>query len=99
MTDEISQKRNLRAQVHGRVQGVGYRQFVLYHAARLELTGWVRNNRFDHSLVELEAEGTKSRLENLLDLLYTGPTPARVREINIDWSDFTGTYHGFEVRY
>jgi hypothetical protein len=45
----------LHAVVHGRVQGVGFRYFVMREARALGLSGWVRNQA-DGS-VEVEAEG------------------------------------------
>ena len=47
----------IRREVHftGRVQGVGFRYFVMNAAEELGLTGWVRNRR-DGS-VEVLAEG------------------------------------------
>ena len=46
--------------VRGRVQGVGYRNFVQQAAARLELTGWTMN--LDDGRVEVLAQGPAERL-------------------------------------
>jgi acylphosphatase len=62
--------------VRGRVQGVGFRAFVLPHAQALGLSGWVRN-RVDGS-VELEAEGDPAALERLVEAVSRGPSGARV---------------------
>ncbi|WP_152981426.1 acylphosphatase [Hymenobacter sp. AT01-02] len=43
-------------QVHGRVQGVFYRQSTQQEASRLGLTGTVRNN--EDGTVSIEAEGS-----------------------------------------
>ena len=45
----------LHAVVHGRVQGVSFRYFVMECARRLDLFGWVRN-RYDGT-VEVMVEG------------------------------------------
>lgn len=67
--------------VHGRVQGVGFRAGVQQVAARLNLTGWVKN-KSDGS-VELEAEGEASRLDEFQQEIEKGPTPfAKVRHID-----------------
>lgn len=66
----------LRFAVTGRVQGIGYRWFVRGEAARLGLTGWVRNR--DDGAVEGEAEGDDGALEALLDALRTGHPLAKV---------------------
>jgi acylphosphatase len=55
-------------------------------------------NRPDDS-VEVVAEGERNKLEKLLGLLREGPPAARVREVDADWSDYTGSYSGFSVRY
>ena len=49
--------------VHGGVQGVGFRYFLMAEARRLGLKGWVRNR--DDGTVEFVAEGTKPHLERL----------------------------------
>lgn len=86
----------LTAIITGRVQGVGYRQFVRHHATRLHLTGWVRN-RADNS-VEVVASGPQAAVTTLLDLLRQGPPHARVTTVGEDWSPRTGLPDGFEIR-
>ena len=61
----------LRVIVEGRVQGVGYREFVRRAAARLHVTGWVRN-RADGS-VEAVIRGGAEQLEALLREMRAGP--------------------------
>jgi hydrogenase maturation protein HypF len=58
--------------VDGIVQGVGFRPFVYGLAARLDLRGFVRNRG---GSVEIEAEGSESRLDQFLKLLSTSPPP------------------------
>ena len=62
--------------VQGRVQGVGYRYFVLQQAEALGVTGFARN-RTDGS-VEVVAEGSDEALHDLEDRLRQGPAFARV---------------------
>ncbi len=66
----------LRCVVRGRVQGVGFRWFVLQEAERLGLGGVVRNLR-DGS-VEVLAEGSADALMELERMLQRGPRSARV---------------------
>ena len=68
-------------QVHGRVQGVGFRYFVRHHAQELELAGWVRNE--PDGTVRGEAGGDFSRLEAFREILERGPSGARVTRL--DW--------------
>src|SRR5690242_452673 len=55
----------LRALVRGRVQGVGFRAFVVYQALELGLSGYARNLS-DGRTVEVVAEGPMPALETLL---------------------------------
>lgn len=88
-------RERLDATVRGRVQGVGYRYFVLREASGLGLDGWVSNER-DGS-VRVVAEGPSSVLDELLDLLHEGP-PASVVERVIDRREpARGAGAGFRV--
>ena len=90
--------RRLHALARGRVQAVGFRQFVWSRAARLDLTGWVRNGD-DGRSVEVEAEGSADALERLLELLRQGPYGARVDDVQASWCDEPRGYATFEVRF
>lgn len=65
--------------VSGRVQGVGFRWFVLTEAERLGLRGWVRNTA-DGS-VELEAAGPAEALFEFRNRVERGPPAARVARV------------------
>ena len=52
----------------GRVQGVGFRYRAMHIAQMLGLTGWVKN-RWDGK-VEMEVQGTQTRIGELLGYLY-----------------------------
>lgn len=62
--------------VAGRVQGVGYRYFVLRQAEVLGVSGYARN-RSDGS-VEVVAEGSDTALADFEARLRDGPTFAEV---------------------
>ena len=85
----------LHAIVEGRVQGVGFRYFVLEVAELLGIFGWVRN-RWDDS-VEVLAEGECTVLEKLLDALGRGPHGAFVSSVKADWEKPTGEFLNFRV--
>jgi len=69
----------LRVVVAGRVQGVGYREFVRRAAARGGVTGWVRN-RAD-GCVEALVIGAAERVESLLREMRAGPPLAAVTDL------------------
>ena len=85
-------KARLHVTVHGRVQGVGFRYWVVEQAQRLDLTGWVRN--LPGREVEVLAEGERVDLEQLLERLKDGPLMARVTDVDADWSDYRGILTG-----
>lgn len=86
----------LEATVLGRVQGVGFRYFVIRRAMGLDLTGWVANER-DGS-VRCVAEGPRPALETLLEALEQGPAGALVDRVNSVWGPATRAFRSFEVR-
>ena len=88
----------LHCVVFGRVQGVGFRYFVLHEAVRLGLTGWVRN-RQDGRSVELIAEGPVARLEELRQLLGTGPPGAWVERVECSWEEPSGSSTSFSIQW
>jgi hydrogenase maturation protein HypF len=68
-----------RVQVHGIVQGVGFRPFVYRLAHELGLAGWVRN---DGAGVTIEAVGTEAQLRALTQRLRIDAPPlAQVDEV------------------
>jgi len=88
---------HVNALVHGRVQGVYYRAFSSRLAKSLSLKGYVRNTRAGD--VEIEVEGVREKVEELLRQLKIGPTDAIIEKIDLKWSDPTGKYTSFDVRY
>lgn len=65
--------------VSGRVQGVGFRDFVQRQARALGLTGWARN--VQDGRVEVYAVGKREALDNLAASLHVGPSMANVRSV------------------
>jgi acylphosphatase len=87
-----------QAIVRGRVQGVNFRYFVERHATALHLTGYVRNLPGGNE-VEVRAEGTRADVAELIDRLRTGSPRARVDRVDVSWSEYSGLFNGFGVRY
>lgn len=83
--------------VSGRVQGVGYRAFVVRVARQHGLHGRVRN--LDDGRVELDVEGKRAVIEALLHELKVGPPAAQVTKIEAAWSAATGRFSSFSIWY
>ena len=71
----------LRLKIEGVVQAVGYRNFAMTEAKRLNLDGWVRN-RFDGT-VEVLVSGPDAAVETFVGLCMRGPSSARVANVEI----------------
>jgi len=93
----VPSNQRLNAIVNGRVQGVGFRYFVLRQALALGLSGWVRN--LADGMVEVLAEGNLASLQELLVALHEGPDAAYVRDVKYHFSPATGEFREFDVRY
>jgi len=89
---------HLSVRVYGRVQGVFFRYFAQDIARRLGLKGYVRNLS-NGDAVEVEAEGDRQQLENLVEQLKIGPPAARVKKVEINWSDYSGQFNDFRITY
>lgn len=84
--------------VHGRVQGVLYRDFVRKNAEILGVTGWAKN--LPDGSVEVMAEGEKESIEELLQKLRIGPDRAVVEHLEVDkWKKDGREYSDFEIIY
>lgn len=94
----MNERQNYRVhiRVEGRVQGVGFRYFVIGEAGNLGLTGWVRN-RLDGS-VEVIAEGERDKLIQLVHVLQRGSRSSVVSAVREEWLEGTGEFQGFSVR-
>ena len=76
---------------------VGFRYFVLGHAERLGLSGWVRNGN-DGQTVEVVAEGDEAALKDLEATLQEGPPSAVVDSVEATWSGQIEGLRGFSLR-
>ena len=76
----------------GRVQGVFFRESMCREAAKLGVSGWVRNRR-DGSL-EAMLQGEAAQVETLVTWAKRGPPAAQVESMEI--SEGEGEFTGFE---
>ncbi len=80
--------------IAGRVQGVGYRQWLCEESLTLGLTGWVRNRR-DGS-VEAVIDGIVPLVQTLIERAHRGPPSSRVDSITV--VEIEGRFTNFEWR-
>lgn len=86
----------LEATIRGRVQGVGFRYFVVRRAMDLAVVGWVANTA-DGS-VHCVAEGPSAALDALEVDLRVGPTGAIVDAVDAVRMAATGRFYRFAIR-
>lgn len=79
--------------VHGRVQGVGFRFFVVGVAEDLGVAGWVRNRR--DGTVEALLQGEEDAVERAIAWARRGPPAARVERVDIAEVPNDATITGF----
>ena len=89
------QTRHYDITVTGRVQGVGFRYFVMKNATALGITGFVKN--MPDGSVYIEAEGEKDKLDILLGQCRRGPSWARVDNVNWHEAPPAG-FNSFSIR-
>ena len=83
--------------VKGLVQGVGFRWFVEREANKLELTGYVRN--LFNGDVEVEVEGERGLIEDLIKILRVGSRSSHVIDVQVSWKNFEGEFNRFIIRF
>jgi len=65
--------------IHGKVQGVFYRDWTVENARKRELGGWVRN--CSDGTVEAHLEGDDEAVEAMIAAMHEGPPRADVERI------------------
>lgn len=88
----------VRVMVYGDVQGVFFRAFAAQKARGLGLKGYVSNLPRGDS-VEVVVEGERKRLEELVTYLNVGPPAAKVGKVITNWSEHSGRYTEFNIKY
>jgi acylphosphatase len=84
-----------RVVVHGRVQGVFFRDTTRRLALEQGVRGWVRNTW--EGTVEAVLEGPPAAVECLVDFARRGPSGARVERVEVFEEDEEGLI-GFSIR-
>jgi len=70
---------SIHLEIRGRVQGVGFRWYVVEAARDLRLAGWVRNRSDGNG--EIAAAGEREALSKLEAACAEGPPGARVEQV------------------
>jgi acylphosphatase len=70
-----------RVVVHGRVQGVFFRDTVRRRASERGIAGWVRNN--PDGTVEAVFEGEPDAVESMVRYAHRGPRGAAVERVEV----------------
>jgi len=98
---EANRENSLRVHIYveGRVQGVGFRWFVIetIRGHFPEVKGWVKN-LYD-GRVEVLAEGDSDQLEKLISKIERGPRSAHVANVQVHREPARGGLFGFDVTY
>ena len=93
MSGAQAPQNTLRLAIHGRVQGVLFRDSMRREAQRLGVSGWVRN-RSDGS-VEAAVHGESADVDAIVRWARRGPERAQVERVEIEPDN--GSYTNFEV--
>ena len=80
--------------IRGRVQGVGYRNYLEYEARQSGICGWVCN-RSDGS-VEAVVHGPAAAVDAIIECARRGPRAAQVSSVEV--REESGDYATFETR-
>jgi acylphosphatase len=80
--------------IHGRVQGVWFRESMKQQAEQIGICGWVRN-RAD-GCVEAMIQGNETAVAAMLDWTHSGPPLAKVTQV--EQSAAEGKFTDFQKR-
>ena len=89
--------KRVHLKISGRVQGVFFRARTRDTARRLGLTGWVRN--CEDGTVEALAEGDEKALGEFIAWCRQGPPASHVDGVDIEWSEPSGDFTGFDISF
>jgi acylphosphatase len=82
----------------GRVQGVGFRFFVMREADKRKITGWVRNS-WENDLVEAVFQGEEKNVNEFIESLKKPAYWIRVDKVVVEEINSNKKFNGFEVKY
>ena len=80
--------------IHGRVQGVFFRESMRQQAVQLNINGWAENR--DDGTVEAMIQGSAESVAAMLDWVQRGPPLAKVTRV--DQKAASGEWTAFDIR-
>jgi len=85
--------------LHGKVQGVFFREFAKQNANKLGIVGYAKNNK--DGTMEIVAQGEERKLDEFVRLCKKGPIFAKVESANVNNEDISDIeeYEYFDIRY
>ncbi len=86
---------HLNIKIHGRVQGVGFRNFAQRIANESSVKGFCQNEA--DGTVYVEIETTQMKADEYLEWMYRGSVMAKVSKIDVQPGNVIGFKH-FEIR-
>ena len=92
----MTEPKRVRMNFQGSVQGVGFRYVTVRLASPYAVTGYVRN--IADGSVEVVAEGSKQMIQSFMEDIKH-EMESCIRKTQIDWSQATGDFKNFQVRY
>jgi acylphosphatase len=78
--------------IHGLVQGVGFRRYMVFKGQQLGIGGWVRN-RNDGS-VEAMVQGTEDAVAAIIECAQRGPRGSQVSGVTVNDVESAGNFGG-----
>ncbi len=95
MTGGEQPVQTLHLSIHGRVQGVFFRDSMRREAQRLGIAGWVRN--CGDGSVEAVVQGVPAAVDAMVRWAHHGPEHAEVTHVNLEPAE--GSYASFRILY
>jgi acylphosphatase len=81
-------EKTVKVIIRGRVQGVGFRDWIERQALQAGLAGYVRNRR--EGTVELVISGSEAQVAAMLEQCQKGPRLAAVKDLEVLPEEWAG---------
>ena len=82
-------------EISGKVQGVGYRDYVAQAAKECGVQGYAKNE--PNGKVVVCAQGTQSHLKDFIEYLHEGSVMSVVDKVSVRWNSAETEYEDFSI--